>query len=242
MTTAGVLIGAWRNVLPQDELEVYARAGFGDLEPFGRRAALLVVDCTVAFVGSSPDQTLDEASREFPTACGPAGWRSLPHASRLIDEFRSRDLPIFYTRSDLAVGAVMGGATKAARRRRTRGMTPEGNVFAGALEPRDGELVIEKSRASAFFATPLSAALVQQGIDTVVVCGTTTSGCVRATAVDSFSYGFLTFLAEEACFDRSPTAHNANLWDLNAKYASVLTVAEVVAALAPQAMQQAAHR
>ena len=92
-------------------------------------------------------------------------------------------------------------------------------------------MVITKQRASAFFGTPLQAHLTQLGVRTVIICGESTSGCVRASAVDAYSYGFHVVLAEECCFDRSVLSHKINLFDLHHKYADVLHVDQVEAHL-----------
>ena len=92
-------------------------------------------------------------------------------------------------------------------------------------------MVITKQRASGFFGTPLQAHLQQLGIRTLIVCGESTSGCVRASAVDAYSLGFHVVLAEECCFDRSPISHKVNLFDLHHKYADVMHVDDIVAHL-----------
>jgi hypothetical protein len=100
--------------------------------------------------------------------------------------------------------------------------------------------VLEKTKASAFFQTPLSAYLIKQGVDTAVVCGVSTSGCVRASAVDAFSHGFITIVVDDCCFDRSHFAHCANLFDLQAKYAAVLSLEELRDILTPVAAERTA--
>jgi len=87
--------------------------------------------------------------------------------------------------------------------------------------------VLEKTKASVFFGTPLATWMLKERIDTAVVCGVSTSGCVRASVVDSFSHGLSTFVVDECCFDRSEFAHAANLFDMNAKYASVVSLDEI---------------
>jgi nicotinamidase-related amidase len=93
--------------------------------------------------------------------------------------------------------------------------------------------VLAKTKTSGFFQTPLAAHLVREHVDTAVVCGVSTSGCVRATAVDAFSHGFATFVIDDCCFDRSWFAHCANLFDLQAKYASVVSLQELEALMGP---------
>jgi len=93
------------------------------------------------------------------------------------------------------------------------------------------DTIIRKMRASAFFGTPLIAQLTQLGVQTVVICGESTSGCVRASAVDAYSHGFHVVLVEECCFDRSLLSHKVNLFDLHHKYADVMKIDDVVSSL-----------
>ena len=103
--------------------------------------------------------------------------------------------------------------------------------FVPSLAPRPGEVVVVKQYASAFFGTSLSATLTAAGVDTLVIAGVSTSGCVRASATDAMQHGFRPIVVADACGDRTAAVHDANLFDLNAKYADVLTVAEAVAHL-----------
>lgn len=218
---------SWRSFLPPEEARLYDRVGYGRRDSIGARPALLVVDCTIAFTGRSADLSIDDAVREFPTACGPSAWQALPHITSLLDHFRGRARPIVFTRSNTDAALAMGRATKAGRQRDPERMAA-GNYFPDEVKPEAGEWVLEKGRASAFFGTPLATYLITHGVDSLLVAGATTSGCVRASVVDAFSYGFVTFVVEEACFDRSPTAHCANLFDMDAKYASVVSITDIV--------------
>jgi nicotinamidase-related amidase len=100
-------------------------------------------------------------------------------------------------------------------------------------------VVITKQRASVFFGTPLAAHLTQLGVRTLIICGESTSGCVRATAVDAYSHGYHVVLVEECCFDRSVLSHKVNLFDLHHKYTDVMHVDEVVAHLGGMAVKKA---
>jgi nicotinamidase-related amidase len=100
------------------------------------------------------------------------------------------------------------------------------------FKPQKGDVVITKQRASAFYGTPLAAHLTQLGVQTLIVCGESTSGCVRASAVDGYSHGYHVVLVEECCFDRSALSHKVNLFDMHHKYADVMHVDEVIAHLA----------
>src|SRR5690349_12709309 len=107
------------------------------------------------------------------------------------------------------------------------------------FKPQPQDVVITKQRASVFFGTPLIAHLTQLGVQTLIICGESTSGCVRATAVDAYSLGFHVVLVEECCFDRSLLSHKVNLFDLHHKYADVMKIDEVVAHLDAMAVRKA---
>ncbi len=221
----------WMKLIPESERQLYAKAGFmGDLTP-GRRSALIVVDVTMGFSGSE-GLSLDEAVAQYSTACGPASWVAMPKIAQLIATFREADLPIVYSLSDLSAGAFVGKATKG---KRTGPPAAGFNDFPASITPRAQDWVLAKTKASAFFQTPLTAYLIQNGVDTLVVCGVSTSGCVRASVVDGFSHGFKTFVVDECCFDRSQFAHAANLFDMNAKYASVISLEQAQAMVASPA-------
>ncbi len=209
----------WQAFIPEAERALYNRIGLGKSEPFGEAPVLIVVDCTIAFTGTT-SLPMDEALREFPTSCGEYAWEALPRIHKLIHLFRDRELPIVFTRDD-----VRGpGATKrAARTKREVG----GKEFPDIIAPREGEWILDKSRASAFYGTPLASYLMQLRADSLVVCGTSTSGCVRATAVEGYSSGVNVFVVEDCCFDRATYPHLASLFDLHAKYATVMTLSEL---------------
>ncbi len=197
----------WREWLPEDERKVYARAGYGGAQAIDGRAALLAIDVTRAFAGSG-----------LPTSCGERAERALPRIRFLLDRFRAARLPVVFTRADERAQAAFGRATK-------RAGGAAGNELV--VEPLAGEWVCEKARASAFHGTPLDAYLRRQRVSSVVVCGGSTSGCVRASSVDAFSAGFTVLVAEDAVFDRALYPHLASLFDLDAKYATVLSAAEI---------------
>ncbi|HCA86730.1 MAG TPA: hydrolase [Streptomyces sp.] len=183
----------------------------------GRRPALLLIDCYQKVFGDRP-RPLAEAIDEYPATCGTAGWDALPHLTALLEHARQVGVPVFHTTGDARLGSVT-------LRSRAPGRDgPAGYDFVAPLAPAEGETVIRKSRASAFFDTPLATRLRRLGIDTLLVAGETTSGCVRASAVDAYSHGFIVGVVEEATFDRSSLSHKVNLFDLHLKYASVLHV------------------
>ena len=211
----------WEKLIPASEHRFFKKAGFmGTLKP-GRRAALVVVDVTMGFSGSK-GLTLDDAIAEYPTACGPSSWVAMPKIARLIDIFRQQDLPIVYSLANLPDAPWAGNATKSGVVSRKPGF----NDFPAEIAPREKDWVLAKTKASAFFQTSLTTHLTRQGVDTLVFCGVSTSGCVRASVVDGFSHGYQTFVVDECCFDRSEHAHAANLFDMQAKYAVVMSLEE----------------
>jgi maleamate amidohydrolase len=198
--------------------ENYKGAFDGHL-PFGQKPALLIVDFVVAY--------LDPASPLY------AGVEdALASNERLLAAARNAGIPVLFTNVEYTPGGADGGvfyrkvpALKAFDRGSPLGAFPPG------LQPQDGELVITKQYASAFFGTTLAATLTAMGIDTLLITGLSTSGCVRATALDACQYGFLPFVVREACGDRHPGPHAANLFDLQAKYAEVISEDQALAHL-----------
>ena len=182
------------------------------------RPALLLVDMINGF--TDPACALGSACPEVVAA-----------NVQLLEAFRALGLPVFFT-------TVVYHSEQQAEvfRRKVPALDvlrPNSHWVKvdSALEPLEGEPVIEKQWASAFFATDLDQQLAALGVDSIVVTGLTTSGCVRASAVDGLQNDYQVVIAEEAVGDRNPEAHRANLFDLNAKYADVLPVAQVLSQL-----------
>jgi nicotinamidase-related amidase len=209
----------WERIFPEEDREIYRRAGYGKRSDFGQRPALCIIDVTTCFTGTRPMEVL-QAIEEFPSSCGKAAWEALPGIRTLLDACRKADLPIVHTTGDSAFRAAFANATKRGTREPDTG--EKGDVIPELIKPRRGEFVVRKARASAFFGTHLITYLTKKRIDSLLVAGTTTSGCVRATVLDAFSYGFAVFLVEECIFDRSRFSHLTNLYEMNAKYGDVI--------------------
>jgi nicotinamidase-related amidase len=190
----------------------YAAGGFGlALQP-GRRPALLVIDFVRAYlVVGSPLYAAAEPAR--------AAARILLEAAR-----RAR-IPVVHTNVRYQPGGRDGGVffrKVPALQCFVDGAHPELAAFAEGLEPASGETVITKQYASAFFGTSLASTLTSLGVDTVLIAGVSTSGCVRASAVDACQHGFVALVVRDAVGDRHPAPHDASLFDLQAKYAEVV--------------------
>lgn len=209
----------WEQIIPAVDREIYARGGYGRETAQGKRPGLLLVDITKAFTGSRP-LPMAEAIAEFASSCGERAWEALPHIGRLLAQARAAGIPIVYTTAHSAFNQAGIRTTKAVRDYARPG--PDPNGFLDTIAPRPEELVLAKAFASAFFGTPLAAYLRHRGVDSILLAGASTSGCVRATAVDAHSHGYGVFPVEECCFDRSEFSHLVNLFEINSRYGTVI--------------------
>lgn len=194
--------------------ENYAAGGFGlSLQP-GERPALLVVDFVQAYlVPGSPLYAGAEPARAA--------------AKTLLVAARRAGIPVVHTGVRYQRGGRDGGVffrKVPALACFEDGIRPELAAFATGLEPREGETVIMKQYASAFFGTSLASTLTAMRVDTLLMAGVSTSGCVRASAVDACQHGFVPLVVREAVGDRHPAPHEASLFDLQAKYAEVVSL------------------
>ena len=203
---------------------------------FGARPALLMIDLYRWVFGDEPEPLL-EAVKRWPSSCGLAGWEALPHIQRLLAAARSAGIPVVYS-TDLAEANILPWA-KASR-------IAGGKQFADAamqaryarafdivdeVAPQPGELVVRKSSPSAFFGTPLQAHLTSLDVDTLIVAGESTSGCVRAATVDGCTLRYRMMVVEECVFDRHQATHALNLFDIEQKYGDVIPLADALAHL-----------
>lgn len=227
-------MACWDQFLTDRDRAVFAKSGYGNRQGFGGSPALLVVDVTHAFVGDRPEPILRSVER-YRTACGDEGWAAVEQIRTLLGTARSAGVPVVYTRGIDRRGHDDAGrwASKSARAAEDyRSDRSRGNEIVEPIAPQTGDMVIAKAKPSGFFGTPLLSYLIEWKVDTLLVAGGTTSGCVRATVVDGFSYNFRVAVVEEACFDRGQASHALSLFDMNAKYADVVSVSEALAYLA----------
>ena len=226
----------WQDVIPADVLAVYAKY---EREVFvGPAPALLAIDLYENVYGGGAKPVL-EAIKTHSSSCGEYAWAAIEPTQRLFAASRAAGLPVFYTTADSRPDARPRGVGSTKRASAASGRAPEGYAIRPEFKPQPGDVVITKQRASGFFATPLMSHLTTLGVRSVIICGESTSGCVRATAVDAHSHGLHVTLVEECCFDRSPISHKVNLFDLHHKYADVMKLAEVVAHLDALAVRKA---
>jgi len=218
----------WHGIVTDSDIAVYRAAGFGRPMGLGARSALLVIDTQYRTVGEVPKPIL-EAVREYPTSCGAVGWEAIHAIARLIAVFRARRLPIVYPH--VAPKTVHDGGRFADKVPGIMSIDARGYEFVREVAPRDDDVRIAKFHASAFFGTALASHLVRLGVDSVIVTGCTTSGCVRATVVDAFQYNYHVAVPIECVYDRSAVSHAVNLFDMASKYADVLPLVALVSRL-----------
>lgn len=212
----------WKDVVSQEILDIY--------KPYqretyvGQRPAVLAIDLyELAFEGGP--RPVHEVVKEFKSACGINAWNAIKPIQELLALARSKRIPVIYTTTETRK-EVKPGVVHATNRQGTR-TDREAYVIKEEFKPEPGDLMIYKERASGFYGTPLVAHLTMLGVDSLIVCGESTSGCVRASVVDAYSNGFHTVVVEECVFDRSILSHKVNLFDLHHKYADVMTLEEV---------------
>ena len=223
----------WNKFLSERDKQVFAAAGYAARQGFGQRPAVLVVDVNYAFCGDRPEPILESIKR-WRNSCGAEAWEGVKAIKRLLAAARARGLPVIYTTGvrrddDWDRGSWNWKNSRAAERPRTQASGQDGNTIVPDIAPQPQDIVIEKLKPSAFFGTPLLSFLVLLGADSLIVAGTTTSGCVRATVVDAFSNNYRVAIVEEGCFDRSQASHALSLCDMNAKYADVVKLDETLA-------------
>ena len=222
----------WDEYITARDREVYRLGGFGHEGGFGIRPAILVIDVQYRTCGERPMPIL-EAIKQYATACGEEAWEAVYQIRELLDIARPKGFPVIYARGerkDAFEGARYGekipSLTDAANIVGSRGVE-----IVDEVAPQPGDILISKRFPSIFFGTPLITFLVNLDVDTVIVTGCTTSGCVRGTVVDAISYGFKAVIPEKCVWDRGLASHAINLFDMDQKYADVLPLSDVKAAL-----------
>ncbi|WP_209427675.1 isochorismatase family protein [Pararhodobacter sp. SW119] len=221
----------WAGTIPEEDLATYRKGGFGARIGIGTRPALLNIDTTWMFV----DPAFDMCGREMPQLTA--------NLTGITETFRRLGLPIYYSRRDNRAHPVRRGIWNLKLKvAESHGYTsdPRADEWPDAYAPRKEDVVVEKNKPSCFFSTPLESFLRYDRVDTLIVVGISTSGCVRAAVTDAFSHNFRVIVVEDAVGDRSPMAHRANLFDMDMKFADVESLADVTAELEACASRNAA--
>ena len=202
----------------------------------GTRPAILNIDLYRGVFGDA-EMPLMEGVKLWPGYCGPAGWKTVPHIQRLLKAARAAGIPVLHVTGLLPEESGVPGWSEALHPRRRKSASTDAAAKArharrydiiDEAAPLPGEVVLKKSAPSAFFGTPLMAQLNNLHIDTLIVAGESTSGCVRASVIDAASNRFRVQVVEDCVFDRHEACHAINLFDMNQKYADVISIDEAV--------------
>ena len=201
----------------EEARRIYAKARLGESVTMGSRPAVLVVDFSCGF--TDPECPL-----------GADMTAEVEATRRLLEVARAKGLPVIFTTigydSSLKDGGLWLQKVPLLAELQIGGRWVE---IDPRLEPREDETIVLKKGASGFFGTNLASILISQGVDSIILCGATTSGCVRATAIDLLQYGWPTLVPRECVGDRAKAPHDANLFDIQAKYADVVPLEEALA-------------
>jgi maleamate amidohydrolase len=224
----------WKDVVDKDVLEIYK--AYERETYLGKKPALLVIDLyNSAYQGGAKPPI--ELQNEFPSSCGIYAWDAIKPTVSLFTMVRSLGLPVVYLTSD-QLTRRRGVHVSATNRKGGSVKTDDAFEIFHEFAPQPEDLLIYKTRASAFQGTPLTSYLTMMGVDSLIVAGESTSGCVRASVVDAYSHGYHTVVVEECVFDRSPISHKISLFDLHHKYADVMHIDEALEHLAKRPVAQ----
>ena len=224
----------WDKFLTERDRQVFAAAGYGAQQGFGQRPALVIVDVNYFFCGDRPEPILESIKR-WRNSCGEDAWPAIKVIKGLLEVARGKGVPVIYTTGNFRPDLWNRGSWRWKNSRAgedsqvqwTRGDF-NGNTIVADIEPAPQDIVLHKDKPSAFFGTPMLSYLVLLGCDSLIVTGTTTSGCVRTTVLDAFSNNYRVTVVEDGCFDRSQASHAISLCDMHAKYADVRSSADAL--------------
>lgn len=224
--TAGQIDHLWNDVVDAPTQALLERRS---VPPFrGERPAIVAVDLydLVYDGGARPVRELIES---FPASCGEHAWNALPPTVELYKRARAAGVPIVHVTYDTRAETDPRGIHPTNRQRRQSDLSLY--RIKQELSPAEGELVVYKKRASAFFGTPLAAFLNELGVDCLFIVGESTSGCVRSSVVEAWSLGYPVAVVADCVYDRHPLTQQASLFDMHLKYATVMTLEQALARL-----------
>lgn len=210
----------WEDLLTETDKIVIDKGGYGQSRGLGKRPLLIIIDAQPNYIGA--DQPIAEQLDEWPSGGGDIAWKGIRKIQELKAAANDLGIPVLYTRNVQKKTIQFDSFSTKAKRDQTKYI--DGNPAADildCLQPLAQDLIVDKSYASAFFGTPLISYLVKMQVDTLIIVGGSTSGCVRATAVDAVTHNYNVAIVEDAVFDRIDLSHKAALLDLWMKYCDV---------------------
>ncbi len=221
----------WEKYITDDVKSMYAH--YRSEPKIGKRPCLLLIDLyNLTYKGGN--LPVSEVIKMNPSGCGEHAHRAIAPTKNLITLFRNHRLPIIFTTRDWEAHST---GTHSTQRQRKNISESDYNIYGEFIMSPD-DVVIRKTRASVFFQTELDDVIRDQGIDSIVVGGESTSGCVRASVVDAYSRGLPPVLIEDCVFDRNPISHAINLFDMHHKYGHVTSLDNVTQLIESSAGEQ----
>ena len=226
----------WDPYLSKADRARVERTGLIGPEGLGSKPALMIIDASWGFAGDQPGEDIFDAIRRWPNACGAESWEAIDRIAELATTARSLGVPVIYSTGRARADAwdIGSWAWKNNRTAEQIPATPhnlDANQIVAPLTPHMQDITVYKRKPSAFFGAPTATHLRRLGCDSVLMTGTTTSGCVRASAVDAVSHGFKVAAVADGCFDRSQSSHAIALFDIAMRYGSVIDTVQAVSHL-----------
>jgi maleamate amidohydrolase len=231
MPREGKMGRIWDDVISERDRAVIEKGGWGKSRGLGTSPCLMIIDPQYNYIGE--DKPVVEQQDQWPTGCGAEAWAGIRGIRKLIEVARSKEIPIIYTRQiQKKTLAFDGFARKADRKGDSFLEGHQGIEIVDEIAPMEGDLVVDKSYSSAFYGTPMVSYLNGLGVDTILMTGGTTSGCLRATTVDAISRNYNVAVVEDCVFDRIEISHKVSLFEMWMKYCDVISLEEALGYLA----------
>lgn len=216
----------WDDILTDIDKEVVKRGGYGKNRGLGQKPILVIIDVQNNYVGDN--KPIIEQIDKWPSGSGEAAWRAINNIEKIITAAREKNISILYTRN-VQKNIIFDSFSSKTNRDQSRYVDGHfGTMIVERIAPKEGDLILDKAYASAFYGTPLISWLVKLGVDTLLLVGGSTSGCVRATAVEAVSRNFKVAVIEDCVFDRIEISHKISLFDLWMKYTDVINLEEAL--------------
>jgi maleamate amidohydrolase len=212
----------WDTLLSEEDRQVVIKGGYGKGRGLGKKPLIMVIDVQYNYVGD--DKPILDQIGDWPSGGGAAGWRAIENIDILLKKARSRNIPVLYTRNVQKDISFDSFSNKTERDQSKYVEGHRGTMIVDEIAPTEGDLVLDKAYASAFYATPILSWLIKLGVDSLILVGGSTSGCVRASAIDAVSRNFNVAVVEECVYDRIQASHKVALFDLWMKYCDVINL------------------
>ncbi len=217
----------WEDALTDVDRLVIEKGGYGKRRGLGKKPVLVIIDVQYNYVGE--DKPIEEQLDRWPSGGGAHAWAAIRNIKKLKEVAKANNIPVIYTRNVQKKTVDFDSFAQKANRDNSKYIDgrPE-TMIVDELAPDDQDLIVDKSYASVFFGTPFISYLIKMGVDTLILVGGSSSGCVRATAVDAVTRNFNVAVVEDCVYDRIQLSHKAALLDLWMKYCDVVDSEEVV--------------